>query len=131
MGLTKQNLNLCTTDGTKWLFENYINITWACSLRTIPLALSPGQVKLDSDKWKLWKNLFKFGFRARKGKDWHVHVRQIKGLTHLFHVLKKIFQKHQLHLTLVDWCEQVVQELMLCFSPHKVLFSSTLSLFQD
>ena len=28
------------------------------SLCTNPLAQCPGQVKLDSDKWKLWKNLF-------------------------------------------------------------------------
>jgi hypothetical protein len=28
------------------------------SLHTNSLARSPGQVKLDSDKWKLWKNLF-------------------------------------------------------------------------
>jgi len=28
------------------------------SLRTNPLARNLGQVKLDSDKWKLWKNLF-------------------------------------------------------------------------
>jgi hypothetical protein len=28
------------------------------SLRANPLARSPGQVKLDPDKWKLWKNLF-------------------------------------------------------------------------
>ena len=41
------------------------------SLLANPLAQSPGQVKLNSDKWKLWKNLFewiekisKFGFRA-------------------------------------------------------------------
>jgi len=27
-------------------------------LRANPLAGSPGQVKLESDKWKLWKNLF-------------------------------------------------------------------------
>jgi hypothetical protein len=26
------------------------------SLCAYPLAWSPGQVKLDSDKWKLWKN---------------------------------------------------------------------------
>ena len=30
-----------------------------CSLRANPLARSPGQVKLDSDKWKLWKNKYK------------------------------------------------------------------------
>jgi len=29
-----------------------------CSLRANPLARSQGQVKLNSDKWKLWKNLF-------------------------------------------------------------------------
>jgi len=28
------------------------------SLLANPLAQSQGQVKLDSDKWKLWKNLF-------------------------------------------------------------------------
>ena len=28
-------------------------------LRSNPLARSPGQVKLDSNKWKLWKNVFK------------------------------------------------------------------------
>jgi hypothetical protein len=28
------------------------------SLRANPLARSPGQVKLDSDKWKLWKNCY-------------------------------------------------------------------------
>ena len=28
------------------------------SLHANPLARSPGQVKLDSDKWKLWENLF-------------------------------------------------------------------------
>jgi hypothetical protein len=28
------------------------------SLRSNPLAPSPGQVKLDSDKWRLWNNLF-------------------------------------------------------------------------
>jgi len=40
-----------------------------------PLARSTGQVKLDSDKWKLWKNLFeydsnfsKFGFWASRWK---------------------------------------------------------------
>ena len=43
------------------------------SLCVNPLAQSLGQVKLDSDKWKLWKNLFekienfsKFGFRANR-----------------------------------------------------------------
>ena len=42
------------------------------SLRANPLARSPGQVKLDSDKKKLRKNLFeeiekkyKFGFRGK------------------------------------------------------------------
>ena len=29
-----------------------------CSLHADPLAGSLGQVNLDSDKWKLWKNLF-------------------------------------------------------------------------
>ena len=45
------------------------------SLRANPLARSPGKVKLDSDKWKLWKNLFewiekfsKFGCRASRWK---------------------------------------------------------------
>ena len=42
-----------------------------------PLARSPGQVKLDSDKWKLWTNILntgkwiffsKFGFRASRWK---------------------------------------------------------------
>jgi len=28
------------------------------SLRANPLACSPEQVKLNSNKWKLWKNLF-------------------------------------------------------------------------
>ena len=28
------------------------------TLHANPLAQSPGQVKQDSDKWKLWKNLF-------------------------------------------------------------------------
>jgi len=28
------------------------------SIRVNPIAPSPGQVKLDLDKWKLWKNLF-------------------------------------------------------------------------
>ena len=43
------------------------------SLLANPLAQSPEQVKLDSDKWKLWKNLFewieffsKFGFRSSR-----------------------------------------------------------------
>ena len=57
------------------LFTWYIYCCYGSSLRTNPLALSLGQVKLDSDKWKLWKNLFeqiekisKFGFRASKRK---------------------------------------------------------------
>jgi hypothetical protein len=45
-------------------------------LQANPLARSPGQVKLDSGKWKLWKkfvfniyNFFsKFGFRASRWK---------------------------------------------------------------
>jgi len=44
----------------KWNFpisdEQYRPLV--CSLRANPLAWSPGQVKLDSDKWKLLKNLF-------------------------------------------------------------------------
>jgi hypothetical protein len=28
------------------------------TLHANPIAQSPGQVKQDSDKWKLWKNLF-------------------------------------------------------------------------
>jgi len=31
---------------------------WGNSLRDNPLARRPGQVKLDSDKWKFWKKLF-------------------------------------------------------------------------
>ena len=35
----------------------------SCSLCANPLARSPGQVQLDSDKWKLWKNFFnKYNF---------------------------------------------------------------------
>ena len=60
-------------------FVNFYNIIILSitdlSLCTNPLARSPGQVKLDSDMWKLWKNLFelvenlsKFGFRASRWK---------------------------------------------------------------
>ena len=45
------------------------------SLQANPLPWSPGQVKLDSDTWKLWKNVWingfffsKFGFRASRWK---------------------------------------------------------------
>jgi hypothetical protein len=31
---------------------------YCLSLCTNPLAQNPRQVKLDSDKWKLWKNLY-------------------------------------------------------------------------
>jgi len=30
---------------------------YICSLHANPLVRNQGQVKLDSDKWKLWKNL--------------------------------------------------------------------------
>jgi len=54
-----------------------------CSLHANPLAWSLGQVKLDSDKWKLWKNLLewidffsKFGFRESTWKNIKPNLRQ-------------------------------------------------------
>ena len=41
-----------------WLFSIYIMAV--SSLHANPNARSPGQVKLDSDKWKLWQNLFEW-----------------------------------------------------------------------
>ena len=37
------------------VFELY---SWHDSLHANPPARNPGRVKLDSDKWKLWKNFF-------------------------------------------------------------------------
>jgi hypothetical protein len=41
-----------------WNGNTNIQINSQNSLRASPLARSPEQVKLDSGKWKLWKNLF-------------------------------------------------------------------------
>ena len=48
-------LELIPTDNKDilWIGTKY-------SFRTNSLARSPGQEKLDSDKWKLWKNLFEY-----------------------------------------------------------------------
>jgi histone deacetylase complex regulatory component SIN3 len=49
------------------LVQNLVRQVWY-SCRANPLAQSPRQVKLDSDKSKLRKNFSKFGFRARRWK---------------------------------------------------------------
>jgi hypothetical protein len=53
-------------------------------LHVNPLARNQEQVKLDSDEWKLWKNLFEyielfsiFGFRASTGVNIAFHFKTI------------------------------------------------------
>ena len=41
-----------------WLYSIYIVAVG--SLRVNPIARIPGQIKLDSDKWKIWQNLFEW-----------------------------------------------------------------------
>ena len=66
----------------QWNLPNVIGSSLCVNL----LARSPGQVKLDSDKWKLWKNLFeyiiffsKFGFRTSRWKKIRQRLRKIKN----------------------------------------------------
>ena len=65
-----------------WNLPNVIGSSLYVNL----LARSPGQLKLDSDKWKLWKNLFeyiiffsKFGFRTSRWKKIWQRLRKIKN----------------------------------------------------